>query len=227
MKKILVYAVLLSVTVQMSANAAEWSNVFNYLINNASKQMSTSTKKESTTTYNTTTEALKALSDLKNQASQIDNSVQNTFLSLVSQLSKDSETKELQSKLDTIMSDATKTQDDMAELMSELMIDYAKKLNQNKAEVVTNIKNMSDSEQTKLINTIAALTQEGQDYLALAKQGVNTASNAMKTAKKVNEAVQIASSIKKTASEMQTTAKSVISVSNQIRSIAKSAGIVF
>ena len=223
MKKTLVLSLMIMFTVQLGAGAYEWKNVFNYMLNSASQKATQTTP--STSTY-TAIDALKALSDLQTQAKQIDTSVQNNFLSLVYQLSTQQESSELQKKVNKILSDTTKTQDEISEEMAEIMMSYAKELNDDKEDVIKTLKDMSETEQAKVIETLANLMQEGQDYLELAKQGINTTSTAVKTAKKFNEAMQIVSSIKSTATEMQTTAKSVISVAKQIQSLVKAAGLM-
>lgn len=220
MKKILVLSLMVLFTVQLGAGAYEWTNVVNYMLNTASK------KTTQETTSLSAIDALKALSDLQTQAKQIDTSVQNNFLSLVSQLSTQKESTELQTKINKILSDTTKTQDEISEEMAEIMMSYAKELNNDKEDVIKTLKDMSETEQAKIIETVANLMQEGQSYLELAKQGINTASTAVKTAKRFNEAMQIVSSIKSTATEMQTTAKSVISVAKQIQSLVKAAGLM-
>ena len=216
MKKIIICASILAIT-PLSANAVDWGNIFGIMVNNAVQTQASKTT--------ATADVSKTLNDLESQAKAIDKSVQDSFLAIASKLSAEKDLEALENKLDSIVANNKTTDSEKAELIAQVFNDYTKELKNNKQSVVSIIENMTESERADLAKYITAIAQDGQNYPNVAKQSISTASTAMKYASKAEEAVKIYKDIKSTATELTNSAKTIINVANQLKSIAKTAGL--
>jgi len=152
---------------------------------------------------------------LEKQMSTIDNSVQTAFINIVSELSGWKETRDVKSQLKSDNS-----------ILADVISSYANNyLAQNKQNVINTIQKMSAKEKANLISNLTTLSESGQNYLILAANGAKTATNTLKAAQTVNEVTTTLTSINKTATELKQRATTVISLVNQIKTIANTAGI--
>ncbi len=198
MKKILLSLVIIGVT-SMQANAFDWNSVLNF-IGRASEVPATQTA---------------TLNDLEKQMKTIDNSVQNAFIDIVSELSGWKETWSVKSQLKS-------GEDVLANVISNYASTY---IANNKQNVINKIKKMSAKEKAKLVSNIMTLTNSGQNYLLLAANGAKTASNALKTAQTVSEVTTTIANVNRTAAEIKQRATTVMTLANQIKTVATAAGV--
>ncbi|MBR6301513.1 hypothetical protein IKR55_02120, partial [bacterium] len=116
MKKIVSVMVFVLILGQTGASAFDWGSVLTVLSQN----------RTNTVSQNPTTSAdvLAALANFQSQAQSVDNSVQNSFLSVVSQLSSPQEATILDSKISSILSNNTQNQEQKSVLINQLISNY-------------------------------------------------------------------------------------------------------
>lgn len=225
MKKFLLSVTALLMFSQVSTSALDDGNILNFFENRAIQEQSNKLEKRTEQQTVTVTDALMALADLQNQAAEIDNNVQRSFLNIVSQLSSSQNSAIMQNQINTAF--LNKSQDDAVEIMARLIQDYTKTISANKADMIQTLQNMSDAEQAKFLNSLADMSSDIKKYMELSQKSITTAQTIIKTAKKADETVQIIKKINKTTNEIRNTTKSVISLTNQLNSIVKAAGLVY
>lgn len=203
---------------QTCSYAFNWTSLLTPLVQS---QSGTYTKTQAQTN---SADILKALADFQSQTQAIDNSVQNSFLSVVSQLSTPQESTILNTKVSSILSNSTQTQEQKNILVNQLISAYTGNLNNNKTDVADIIKNMSYADKLSLANNMAALTQDSRQYLTLAKQGVSTASTLMKASQNASDAIATINAIRQTATNLKARATTVANFVNKVRTISKYAG---
>ena len=219
MKKYILTVIAILVTMQ-AASAINWNRALSPLITGTYKTQATQPK-----TTVSSADVITELAKFQNQAQSIDNSVQNSFLSIVSQLSTKQEASTIQSKVMSILANSSKTQQQKSDMIDELIANYTQNLASNKSDVVTIIKNMSTSDKTTLANNLAALVQNSQQYAALAKQGTTTAATLMKASQDAKDIISTVNTIRQTAVTVKNRATTVANFVNKVRTISKYAGL--
>ncbi len=217
MKKIISIMVLVLLLGQTSASAFDWGSLFTVLSQNR-----TNTVRQNTTT---SADVLNALANFQAQAQSVDDSVQNSFLSVVSQLSSPQEATILDSKIASILANTTQTQEQKNVLINQLISNYTATMGNNKTDMVEIIENMSASDKTELVNNIAVLAQDSKQYAALAKQGLSTAQTMMKVSQNANDVITTINTMRQTAANIKNRATTVANFVNKVRSISKYAGL--
>ena len=203
MKKILsVLAVIVLTSLQ--ANAFDFSSMLS-IFNKASEEQATQAVQ---------TQTAKTLADVQTQMSNLDASVQQVFLNIVSELSNRKEVKEVKKQ---VKSNST--------ALNDIISNYANTLAQNKDEVVKKISKLSSKEKTNLVNNIATLSGYAQQYVLLATDGVKTATNTIKSAQKISEVTTTLTNLNKVATDLKSRAKTVVNFTSQIKNIAQAAGL--
>lgn len=71
------------------------------------------------------------------------------------------------------------------------------------------------------------MSNQVQQYINLTRKGVATAQNVARAAQKANDTIQILRSVNQTASEIKNTTKSVLTLTNQLYSGARTAGLLY
>ena len=216
MKKIISIMVFVLIFGQTSAGAFDWGSVLTVLSQN----------RTNTVSQNTTTSAdvLAALANFQSQAQSVDNSVQNSFLSVVSQLSSPQEATILDSKISSILSNNTQNQEQKSVLINQLISNYTATLSGNKLDVAEVIGDMSNSERAELASSLAELAQNSKQYTELAKQGISTAKTMMKISQNANDVLTTINTMRQTAANIKNRATTVANFVNRVRSISKYAG---
>lgn len=218
MKKSLLLLVVISFVSAIPASAFDWIKLFNPY------QKQTTQTKQYTNTV-TTADLLNSLAQIQNQTATVDKSVQNSFLSIVSQMSGQNTSNQLQSNIANIMSAANKSEIEKDTLINQLMTGYATNyLRTNQKNLASTVQNMTYTQRAQLLADVATMAQGGQEYAALAKQGLSVASTALKVAKTGADVVQTISKINQTAAALKSRASAVINVVNQVKTISKYAG---
>lgn len=234
MKKYILTVIMILVTVQ-AANAFNWgtllrnsaqpatttktttySNILNSLFSNSRTQVKQTT---------TSADVITALANFQNQAQSIDNSVQNSFLSVVSQLSTQQEANTLKSRMATILANNANTQIQKEELIDELISNYTQNLTANKTDIASIIKNMSASDKAQLANNLANLAQNSQQYITLAKKGTTTASTLLKASQNAQDIISTINTIRQTATTIKSRATTISNFVSKVRTISKYAGL--
>lgn len=200
MKRFLIGAIIIFAA-SMPANAFSWDSALNFW-NKVSESQAAQTQQINT------------LNDVEVQMEKLDKNVQSTFLDIVTLLSSKKEAKEIKSKL----------QDDNSELES-MIVNYTKNLTSNKDSLEKTVKKLSSKNKTALVNDITLLAEESQNYLVLATNGIKAASNAMHAAQRVNEMATTLTNINRLAYELRTKASTVVTLANQLKTVASAAGL--
>ena len=226
MKKILLLAVTLTAFTSVAANALDEGNIFDFFVNREIQKETNLLEQRVSKPAVTTTDALNALADLRNQAAAIDNNVQKSFLNIVSQLSSSQDSAAMQNQLNAVLN-AGYSRDDAAEIMADILQSYAKNISSNKSDVIATLQNMSDSEQAKFLKSLNEMSNQVQQYINLTRKGVATVQNVARAAQKANDTIQILRSVNQTASEIKNTTKSVLTLTNQLYSVARTAGLLY
>jgi hypothetical protein len=216
MKKIVSVMVFVLILGQTSASAFDWGSMLTVLSQNRTNTVSQNP--------NTSADVLKALASFQSQAQSVDNSVQNSFLSVVSQLSSPQEATILDSKISSILSNSTQNQEQKSVLINQLISNYTATLSGNKLDVAEVIGDMSNSERTELANNLAELAQNSKQYAELAKQGISTAKTMMKVSQNANDVLTTINTMRQTAANIKNRATTVANFVNRVRSISKYAG---
>ena len=199
MKKILLCLIAASGISMLQADAFDFNSVLNF-IGKASEIQTEQTRNSAT---------------FEQQMSAIDNSVQSAFINIVSELSGWKETRSVKSQL--------KSNDSiLADVISSYANNY---IENNKQDIVNKIKKMSASEKSALINNLTTLTESSQNYLLLAANGARTASSTLKTAQTVSDVTTTLININKSAAELKQRATTVMTLINQIKTVANAAGV--
>lgn len=216
MKKVITALILVFALGQTSVYAFNWGGLFTTLSQN----------RANTVTQNTTTsvDVLNALANFQAQAQSIDNSVENSFLSVVSQLSSPQEATILDSKIAAILSNTTQTQEQKSVLINQLISNYTANMNNNKVDMAEIIENMSAAERTELANSVVNLAQNSKQYVTLAKQGISTAQTLMKASQNASDVITTINTMRQTAVNIKNRATTVANFVNKVRSISKYAG---
>lgn len=215
MKKLIGILVLIIALGQTSVYAFNWSS----LLTGVSQS-----RPAAKTTTTTSAEVLRTLANFQSQAQSIDDSVQNSFLSVVSQISTPQESTILNSKVASILANTTQTQEQKNVLISQLISNYTMNMNNNKTDIADIIENMSATEKKELANSVANLAQNSRQYAALAKQGVSTASTLMKASQNANDVLTTINTMRQTAANIKNRATTVANFVNKVRAISKYAG---
>lgn len=175
-------------------------------------------------TATTSADVLNALANFQAQTQSVDNSVQNSFLSVVSKISSPQEATILDSKIKSILMNNTQTQEQKSVLVNQLISAYTANLSTNKMDVAEIISDMSSSDRVELANSLSELAQNSKQYAALAKQGVSTAQTMMKVSQNANDVLTTINTMRQTAANIKNRATTVANFVNKVRSISKYAG---
>ena len=202
MKKLIIGMIIMAFTSAMSVEAFDWASALNFI-----GRVSESNTAESQPV---------TLNELEKRMANIDNSVQNAFIDVVSDLSGWWQTWNIKSQLKKAGNDA------LVNTMSDYTNSY---LANNRQAIVNKIKKMSAKERTSLINDLAKLKESEQNYLLLATNGVKSATNALATAQNLSEAATTITNINRMAASLKNRATTVMTFANQIKTIATVAGM--
>ena len=222
MKRFLTVCLALSTMTALKAEAVDWS-LFSKLFT------TTTAATAETAQTNVKDEAIAALDDIQKQADAIDKTVQNNFASIITMLSAKKEANSIKSELNAIISDAGRTASEREALYNEALNAYLTSLSNNSSTAST-LKKLSSSSKIQLVKEITAIEQASQKYTELSKQALKTsASSLVKTTSSNATADDIAEVITKTNQTMaliKTKAANTLDTANQLRTIAKSAGLI-
>ncbi len=172
-----------------------------------------------------TSNALNKISQLNNQITSIDNSVQNSFLTLVSLLTSEKESQTMKSQITQIINNTTLSQTAKSSSVSQLINSYASTLVTDKQNVINKISKMTPSEKATLINTIKTLAQNEYSYLNVAGEYIKTAGSLTKLSQNSANLVSNLTAIKDSANTIRNNANAIKNVLTQVSSIAKSSGV--
>lgn len=201
MKKILVSLCVLVLATSLQANAFDWISALKFWENASETQAAQ-------------VQTTKSLEDIEKQMSNIDKSVQDAFINIVSELSTRKETKNIKSQLSSSSAN-----------LVNVINNYANTLANNKATYENTIKKLSAKEKTTLVNNLAVLSEDAQQYMLLATEGVRTATNTLKASQKLSDFATSISNINKIATDLKGRASTVVNVANQLKNIATAAGV--
>ena len=203
MKKILISLLVIIgiATVQSEAFAWDWMSALKFWDRATEAQAAEAQK-------------AKTLTDIQNQMTTIDKTVQDAFIDIVSELSTRKEAKNIKSELKTNSANFT-----------NIISNYTTKIASNKDNFVKEVNNLSTKEKTALANNIATLAESTQQYLLLATDGVKTATNTLKATQKLSEFATTVTNINNTANQLKNRAATVINFVNQAKAIAQTAGV--
>lgn len=215
MKKIIGLLLILALG-QTCVYAFNWAS----LLTPVSPRSYTATSQTATTSA----DVLNALANFQAQTQSVDNSVQNSFLSVVSKISSPQEATILDSKIKSILMNNTQTQEQKSVLVNQLISAYTANLSTNKMDVAEIISDMSSSDRVELANSLSELAQNSKQYAALAKQGVSTAQTMMKVSQNANDVLTTINTMRQTAANIKNRATTVANFVNKVRSISKYAG---
>ena len=202
MKKIVLCLFVIIAMTSLQANAFD--------LMSALKFWDRATEAQTTAEAQTT----KTLTDIQNQMTTIDKSVQDAFIDIVSELSNRKETKEIKNQLKS-------NSDNLAVVISN----YANTIANNKDKFVKSVNDLSNKEKAALVNDLATLSEGAQQYLLLATEGVKSASNALKTTQKLSEFATTVNNINTVANQLKSRATTVLNLANQAKAIAQAAGV--
>lgn len=221
MKRFLLTCVALTL-ITTEANAYDWTNILNVFTN---------TTQEADTQTTVQNDVLNSLTNIQNQANTIDSTVQENFLSIVSLLSSKKEATSIKSQLKSINSNTKTTESEKSALINQVLSTYASGF-VNNSDSVNSIKKLSTSDKIELVKQLASLEQSGQKYASLAKQAITTsAANVLKSSSSASNAsaddiASIISQTNQTATLIKERATNTLNFVNQIRTVAKLAGIM-
>ena len=222
MKKLVTVCLAVSAMTALRAEAFDWT-VFSKFFSSAPSVI------EAVQT-NPKDEAVKALDDIQKQADAIDKTVQNNFASIITMISAKKEANSVKSELNAILSDTTKTASEKEALYNQALNTYLTSLANNSSTTST-LKKLSSSSKIQLVKDITALEQASQKYTELSKQALKTsASNLVKTTSSSNattdDIAEVITKTNQTIALIKTKAANSLDLANQLRELAKKAGIV-
>lgn len=201
MKKVLACILVLSGLSVARAEAFDWGALFSLFSSSAGQQ--------------TTVVQTSQFSDLEQQMSAIDLSVQTAFVDIVSKLSGWWDTRSIKSQI--------KKQD---KALADIITSYTNEYLVNKSDAVAKkIKNMSEKEKSALVKDITTLTDNGQKYLLLATNTAKTAASTLKTAQNIADVSNTVANINKMAVDLRSRATTVYNMAKQLKAIANAAGV--
>jgi len=201
MKKIVLSLFVIAAMTSLQANAFDVASTLKFWDRATEAQ----TAQEQTT---------KTLADIQTQMTTIDKSVQDAFISIASELSTRREVK-------SIKSDLKANSENLATVIST----YTAKMANDKDNFTKKISKLSTKEKTALVNNLATLSEDAQQYLLLATDGIRTASTALKNTQKLSEFATTVTNINNVAGQLKRRATTVINLANQAKSIAQAAGV--
>ena len=202
MKKIVLSLFVIAAMTSLQANAFDYMSALKFWDRATEAQTSAEAQ------------TAKTLTEIQNEMATIDKSVQEAFIDIVSDLSSRKEVKSIKSDLKT-------NSDNFANVIST----YTAKLANDKENFAKTISKMSEKEKTNLVNNLAILSEDAQQYLLLATNGVKTASNALKASQKLSEFATTVNNINSVAGQLKNRATTVINLANQMKAIAQTAGV--
>ena len=217
MKKGLLICIAIALISTLKANAFDLSFLNGFL--------GTTPKQQTATTVQN--ETLNTLKTINEQTAEIDKTVQNNFLSIVSLLSTKKETNTIKSELNSILTDTTKTDAERTEMLNNLLITYVSSMAGN----TTPFKKLSVSQKIQLVKEITSIEQSGQKYAVLARQALaSSASSVFKaststTGTTAEDIAAIITQTNQTAGLIKEKASNTMSLANQLMAVAQTAGI--
>ncbi len=220
MKKIVFMSVALIITAFMSANAFDW-NIASAIFNRITQSQTNVTATQAPQNI----DLASILSDIQSQTEAVDKNVQSTFLDLVSNLSSTQEAYSMGNLFEAILSNEEKTQSQKSSLISQMMGEYFSNLMNDKTAAANTLKNLPWSQKTGVIEDLASLIKNGQDYANLAKKSINAASTAASVASKASDVAQTIIAVNQTAAELKSKAQTIATVVSQMKQIASAAGV--
>ena len=216
MKKLTIIIMMLACVSTMKAEAFSFGNIFN----RASRVPVTNSAEISAANM------ASVLLDMQNRTSTVDKQVQNSLAQIASQLSNSTtETEALNSKMNTLISNSYKNNIEQYNEMSKLMSEYASILKNNKTNVSTTINNMTEAQKTALLNNIIDIAKGSQEYARIAKLSAEKSAKILKASNRAADVISNLNTINTMVIEIRDRAKTTIAIANQLRSIAKAAGV--
>ena len=216
MKKLTIIFFMLACLSTLKADAFSLRNIFNRannLSNNAQTQVLAG-------------DMAAVLYDMQSKTSSVDKQVQDSLIQIASQLSNStSQTKNLNSRINTLITNSYKTNVEQYNAISNLMSEYTSALRKDKASIASTINNMTDAQKTALVNNVVNLVKSSDEYINIAKVSAERAGKIMKLSNKASEIVTNLNAINTIASEITSRARTTITLANQLRTVAKAAGV--
>lgn len=207
MKKIFIVIVCAMFLMPLRAEAFSWKEFFSWLF---SSPVETTTV-DTTELYKDTTTKI---SNIQTQANAITPSVKTELLAVASTISTQSEMKELNTKLNAANAD-----------IFNIITDYQKTVNNDKARVIITIKTLSDAEKTTFAKNVNNLHALGQKYSSLANDIVTIRSDFVSKAPSSTDKTTKIKEIDAVYENVSTKASTVSNFSNLIRLYAKLTGL--
>lgn len=160
------------------------------------------------------------LTALNNQLLKTDTSVQNSFLSLVSLLSKKQEADDIKSKAASIMNNSSSQQADKSSMLSGLISDYAENLAANKSDFIKTITDLSQNDKRSMLNNLAGLSKGSAQYLSLARNYTALAASASGTGD-FREGLMTAANASSSAAVMKRNAAALSKLASAVSSLMR------
>jgi len=160
------------------------------------------------------------LTALNNQLLKTDNSVLNSFLSIVSLLSNNKEADDIKSKAASIMNNSSFQQADKSSMLSGLISDYASELVSDKAGFIKTIAALSQNDKKSILNNLASLSKSGAEYLSLARKYTALAASSSSTGN-FREGLMTAANASSSASVMKNNASAVKKLASAVSSLMR------
>jgi hypothetical protein len=218
MKKI--FLTILAFSVVLSAQAFDFS-IWNLFKSNDSKVQQTTSKADAT---KATEEVISRINQLNAQMVQTDNSLQNSFLNLVTLLSSNQESNNIAAQLSAIKTDFATKEAEKSAAISELIYSYAQAFASNKANAISTIKSLTDSEKAALVDNVKKMAQNAYSYLGLASDYTKAAVSLAKNDSNITDLANRIAAVKEDASILVNNAKTIKDALAQISSLAKKGG---
>lgn len=215
MKKSLLILCAVFVCIQSSSFALSLKNITNAAVNTAVNAAASSKTVQAGAKNNASIAS--QLSSLDSELSSADKNVQNSFLSLVQMLSTDKEADLIESKVSSIMQDASKTETEKSSLMSQIISGYASSLAADKKNAAQTVSNMKSAEKAALSNAVSSLSESGAKYASLAKNYASLTA----AASSASELAENIDAVKKGLTAVKSSASAVTSLVSAVSQILK------
>lgn len=164
------------------------------------------------------------ISEVTEKTQVIDSSVQKTFLNIASKLSTQNDSTALKSRVDSIISDTSKTQTEQNTIINQLLSDYASGLLSNKDSVSAIANKLSSDDKKSILDDISNLSNLAKEYSKLQKKELSVG-DLISVLRNKNERENLTSQLSALASLLANRGSSTLSMANQLSQLAKIAGI--
>jgi hypothetical protein len=226
MKKIILTCVVMLTLSSLQANAFDFGNFFRFLF---SLQAPVSEVEKSTVAdmEKYSEEVSSSLTDITNKELELDNPTKNAFLSIISLISNANDTKNITAQINSIEKNSSISSIEKSVKINDVISEYQTTLKSNSVSVVVIMKTLSDANKTKLVNNIKVLSDNGQKYVELGRDSIKTANNLKSQTKRDDDITALNDSIDSVTGRLSNKASTVVYLANELKIIAKIAGIKF